>query len=561
MCNKYLSTPSDIFMDKNVRRVQFAKNSCSGGLPLYVDEKNFYVDVGDHHVGVIGAPGSGKSRCVIYPMLCGLINGGNSFFVSDCKGELLSWTHELLLQNGYDIVEYSFRKEEGDHLGFLYKAAMNYRKGYEDLALQELMDIAENLYEEVEAKEDPYWTVVSKQVFTALAIICMKNYKPEEVTIQSIYDLFLSLSKKRGGNLYLKEYTEYCDSEPVISRILSQYIDAPNDTRQSIFAVTSSVLSKYCISDEINSLLAGKRLSTEHIVNKKTAIFVICRDESSVYNPIISSYIDSLYCDLIKCADKNNGTLKNPFYFICDEFCNLTRIKDIVNKLSACRSRGIRWTLVLQSMIQLQTVYSTEESETLISLLTDLLYLYSPDYKMNINIEKRIGTKIDEYTGREVPLISASELQYLNAPLLLFYNHRPFVTKLLDKDEFNKYYGLPSSSDYKIKKRRRLKKPDTSRIIEKIDENRRKKMGDMMFGEGPLSLLEKIEKSEKEKEQDKKRVDRQELKDVNKDITERNKDKWRTDRRVAEIMLSLDDKNKPNDDNDDAWRDIELPFS
>lgn len=486
---KYFSSPDDIFLANGVKKVDFKRN-ISAGYPLYVDKNNFFVDSGiDNNLGVIGSPGSGKSRRVVYQMLCSLICNGNSFFVNDPKGQLLAWTYELLKREGYKVVEYSFRKEEGDHMGFLYNAALLYQKGKIDDALEIFMEIADALYQEIHDEKDGFWSVSAKNCFTGVCIIASKHFKPEEVTLKNIYELFIQLTKKCGGSSYLKMYIDSYDKDPLLERTFSQYLDAPNETRQSIYSVTTSVLSKYSISEEINSLLAGKSLRAEDIDNKKIAIFVNTRDESTVYNPIISLYIHELYCSLIKQADKNNGCLKRTFFFVCDEFSNMARLKDVVNKLSASRDRGIKWCLILQSMVQLQTVYSVEESECIIGLLNSLIYLFSPDAKMNTYISTRIGTKINENTGKEEPIIPASELQYLNGPLLLFRNKRPFISNVIDKDEFNESYDLPSSSNYKMKRRSRINSADATEIIKMLDKKRNKDIDEYIMGKKSFGSL------------------------------------------------------------------------
>ena len=60
----------------------------TAGLPIINDGKTAYVDGADTHTIVFGSTGSKKTRLFCMPMINMMIRAGESYFVTDPKGEL-----------------------------------------------------------------------------------------------------------------------------------------------------------------------------------------------------------------------------------------------------------------------------------------------------------------------------------------------------------------------------------------------------------------------------------------------------------------------------------------
>ena len=71
------------------------KNSKSAGIPLLLNEKEMWVDNGEYHSLVIGATGSGKTQCLILPMVHSLAKARESMIITDPKGEIYEQTSNL----------------------------------------------------------------------------------------------------------------------------------------------------------------------------------------------------------------------------------------------------------------------------------------------------------------------------------------------------------------------------------------------------------------------------------------------------------------------------------
>jgi len=81
----------------------------SAGFPIVNNGTKMWVDDGESHNLVIGSTGTGKTQCVIHPLVKILAKRGESMIVTDPKGEIYRESAGLLKQRGYNIVILNFR--------------------------------------------------------------------------------------------------------------------------------------------------------------------------------------------------------------------------------------------------------------------------------------------------------------------------------------------------------------------------------------------------------------------------------------------------------------------
>ena len=71
-----------------------------GGIPMLVKDKKIYIDAEDSHTIIFGATGSKKTRMFVMPSIGILARAGESFVVTDTKGEL----YERTIQRNFRFV-------------------------------------------------------------------------------------------------------------------------------------------------------------------------------------------------------------------------------------------------------------------------------------------------------------------------------------------------------------------------------------------------------------------------------------------------------------------------
>lgn len=150
-------------------------------------------------------------------------------------------------------------------------------------------------------------------------------------------------------------------------------------TTQNVTVSAAAYLQPFLVQPSLARMLSATTFDAGALYEKPTAIFLIVPDESSAYDEISGLLIDNFYSRLIDRYTREYQNRKRPrcrVNFVCDEFCNL-RINDMGPKISACRSRHIRFYLVCQSMKQLEETYP--DAAIIEGNCKNLLFLGSSD--------------------------------------------------------------------------------------------------------------------------------------------------------------------------------------
>lgn len=171
-------------------------------------------------------------------------------------------------------------------------------------------------------------------------------------------------------------------------------------------------LTPFILNEDIMDATANSTFDVRDLVEKKCAIFIITKDEGSVYNKLISANIDQIYERLIDIAEEEyDGRLPRRINFILDEFGNLAAINNMQGKITAGRSRNIRWLIVCQNMEQLNLLYGDKGASIIFGNCANIVYLYSTDIKLLQRISAMCGLYSDELTGARHPLMSMDHLR------------------------------------------------------------------------------------------------------------------------------------------------------
>ena len=179
------------------------------GFPLVSDGEKLWVDDDNSHNLVIGSTGTGKTQCIIHPLVKILAKKGESMIVTDPKGEIYRESAGLLKQKGYQILVLNFRDpQRGNTWNPLHLPYKLYKQGNTDKAMELLDDLAANiLYEESSANKDPFWEKTSADYFSGLALGLFEDAKEEEININSISLMTTAGEEKFGArSTYIKEY-------------------------------------------------------------------------------------------------------------------------------------------------------------------------------------------------------------------------------------------------------------------------------------------------------------------------------------------------------------------
>ena len=119
------------------------------------------------------------------------------------------------------------------------------------------------------------------------------------------------------------------------------------------------------------------------------------------------------YSELINFADSTEGNrLPVKVDFILDEFGSFVG-SDWPSKLTAARSRGIRFVLAIQALSQMVARYGESGARTIMANCRTLVYMGGRDLRLLNEISMLSGTCLDKRTGIERPVLSINDLSTL----------------------------------------------------------------------------------------------------------------------------------------------------
>ena len=483
--------------------------SDAAGLPIISDTHNLLVDNYDHNSMVIGSTGSGKTRWIVYIYILSCILKGENLIINDVKGELCSYLFGILNELGYKVDILNFREPmKGGRFNLLERPAKLYKEGKIDRAYDLFWRISNTIFEAVESDKDPFWHLVSSGYFVSLCIVACEiceNYK--DITFKMISDIHHGGITSFGGSTILHEYFTSERRNMLAWKYASEAINAPKDTRTSIFSVFETTINRFIMSEEMNDMCHNSTFQVEELLEGKRAIFLINPDETSVYDNIVSSMIDQWYSELTYFASTSSeGCLPVRVEFVLDEFSNMAPIKDMDRVISSSRSRGIRFLLMIQSLEQLSIVYGDKMAQVLISNCVNVVYLYSPDIRLAQMLSERCGNVIDEIGSANGhlssrPLISPEALQHLDKDkgecLMLLGQHYPYIAHLPDISE----YDIPYISNRLCLDEREKESNVECKLVDIVKEEKKKKLSAMFNNEDEYNNKRIKEKQELDKKQ------------------------------------------------------------
>ncbi len=432
--------------------IDLSQPSCeAAGLPLLSNGKEVCVDHKDTHSLIFGATGSKKTRLFCMPMLGMFAKAGESFVVTDPKGELYHKTSGLAKEMGYNTVALNFRDVGlGDSWNPLSLPYELYKSGKQEEAVALLNDFVATIAEpQFASTKDVFWPQMASSYALANLLLLMESASEEEVNLGSLARLCSYDCAEP-----LKEILSHMQDNTIAAMNYAGVLSSADATKRSIFASLYGMVGIFNTQENLVKMLSKNTVDMRRIGREKTAVYIIVPDEKTTYHFLVTTFIKQAYEVLISEAQKEeNRTLPIRVNFVLDEFCNIPKVPDMPSMISAARSRNMRYFLVAQSLHQLRGKYG-EDADTIKGNCDNWIFLTSKELDLLREISDLCGT-IYTANGRQRQLISVSELQRLNKEkgeaLIMHARLYPFISELADIDEYTDFKGfqpveMPSNS-------------------------------------------------------------------------------------------------------------------
>ena len=422
-------------MKKTVKEVDPSEDKAeAGGIVVINNGKKLWVDDGEAHSLIIGATGSGKTQCVVFPAIKVLAKAGESMVLTDPKGELYETTSEMLRNYGYNVIILNFRDpQKGNAWNPMNLPYKLYKEGNSDKAVELLDDLALNILYDEKNTGDPFWEKSAADYFSGLALGLFEDATEEQVNLNSMNLMSTLGEEKHNRTNYIKEYFDMKDPAKPAYVNASGTVYAPEETKGGVLSTFKQKIKLFSSRDNLSEMLAYSDFDMKDIGRKKTAVFMIVQDEKKTLHPLATIFIKQCYETLIDVAQEAGGHLPYRTNFILDEFANMLPLKDVTTMVTAARSRHIRFDFIIQNFAQLTKVYGKEDAET-IKGNCNILYLISSELQALEELSKMCGevkSKDKEKTS-STPLVTVSDLQRMPMGQVIWLRLRmmPFKTKL-----------------------------------------------------------------------------------------------------------------------------------
>ena len=346
--------------------------------------------LGNINVLIVGGSGSGKSSSYTIPNAHQLLG---SYIFTDPKGEIYDTTAGYLKEHGYEIKILNL---------------VNPRSSDSYNPLQHIQNeidvdvIASTIVKGQKAEgsaSDPFWDDSAEMLLKALIYYLMATRPEEEQNLASCAELVRAANSNGGSNLLTELMSQLPYDHPARMNYKSVEI-ASDKTYSSILSTLQSKLGKFD-SKDIADLTSTNTIDFAEIVTKKTALYVVSSDTHTAYDFLLTIFFSQMIQQLYDFADKNGGKLPIKTFFILDEFANIGQIPDFDKKISTSRSRGISFSVILQNLDQLKSIYE-KSYETIIGNCDTHVFLGSNSFVTVEYFSKELGEKTITHNSKSI---------------------------------------------------------------------------------------------------------------------------------------------------------------
>ncbi len=472
----------EIKEDKDVELVDLSKeNAGVAGIPLINNGKQIYVDNGEYHSLVIGSSGSGKSECLVKPMVNLLARNNESMIITDPKGELYRSSAEFLKKQGYNVILLNFREpQNGNAWNPLFLPYQYMKKGNMDKATELLDDVALNILYDPKNKDSSFWEKSAADYFSGLALGLFQDAKPEEINLNSISVMSTVGEERFGTSDYIREYFKAKGEDSSAYIFASNTINAPSDTKGGIVSTFRQKIRLFASRENLSEMLSHSDFDMLKIGREKSAVFIVIHDEKTTYHGLATIFIKQCYETLIDVAQENGGKLPFRTNFILDEFANMPPLQDVDAMVTAARSRKIRFTFIIQNFAQLNDVYGKEVAEVIRGNCGNMIYLISTELAALEEISKMCGEvkSGEKDKTASTPLVTVTDLQKMKLFEAIIKRLRldPFRTQYTPFFEMDWSKNIKEST---YPTRKDLQKVQIFDLKSFVKNQQKEKMGDM----------------------------------------------------------------------------------
>lgn len=334
---------------------------------------------------VIGGSGSGKTRGYVKP---NILQCSESMIITDTKGTLRRETEDVLKQNGYHVMEVNLADTSASSCGY---SPFDYMRADQEgnYSGEDIMKAASCIVP-VESAYEPVWDLSARMYLECIIGYVLQCLPENEHTMESVVLLFTEMSTGKFDRLM----NELCSQEPRCFAAIRYRMFRSTAAADRMYASIMGMLA-----EKLNVYISGRakmleempqRIQFAELGRRKAALFLTISDTDRSMDRLAGLfYLQALQC-LCDSADRSpSHSLEVPVRMMLDDFASNVRIPDFPKIISVIRSRNISVSIILQSILQLESLYGHADAMTILDNCDNCLYLGGQD----VNTAKYMGIK------------------------------------------------------------------------------------------------------------------------------------------------------------------------
>lgn len=402
---------------------------------------------------IIGSSGSCKTGSIIYTQLKTLED--SSLIVADSKNMLHRMFKDELEKKGYKVRVLDFVNPEKS---CLYNP-LDYIRKNEDGSYNEIdiMKVARSLIPEKMDGNDPFWAISGRAVLEFFISYTLSALPEEDHNMYTVCRLYRAYTSEMGEAAFIdwieshpesftsNRYSQIRNMQtadkmwssilgfvnvalyPFDVAILHHIFDPDmykSNAEEEYDEYIENMMEDFDYEDEDDYLEdedffedsddciiyppeeesrkeencdVREELRLESVGKEKTVVFLNISDTDHSIDSLVNLFYTQALQTLVSEADKNeNGQLTVPCRIIFDDFASGTIIPDFDKVISVIRSRDVWVTISIQSLSQLESLYSHAQSVTIQNNCDHIIYMGSNDLGSAEYIGTRAGKVPEE---------------------------------------------------------------------------------------------------------------------------------------------------------------------
>lgn len=322
---------------------------------------------------IVGPSGAGKTRGYLVPAL--LTADDMSLIVTDTKGVLYRQYAHRLAARGYRVQLLDLTDCAHSPVGY---NPMDYIRMDGDKAdEQDVMRVAAALCP-VEDGRQPYWDLAARGLLASMVAYAMEALPLEEAHLGSISRLY----EATMDDAYERLMAEMALVEPRAFAV-RQYTPtrAGKDADKTVACIKAILGEKLAVyaSEAVERLFTlPERVDFASLRRAKTCMFVNVSDTDRSMDRLVSLLYTQAIQALCNTPEADGETFL-PVRMIMDDFASGCRVEGFDKIISVVRSRHLYLSVIIQSLSQLEGLYGSACSATILNNADTLLYLGGTD--------------------------------------------------------------------------------------------------------------------------------------------------------------------------------------